>query len=1114
MHFKPLIKPGLFLKIPPRSFRKAVIYFIIALIVTGLRVQNSHRIAKDQAFDDFVSDANHTKGKVFDVLRADQQFLQSSADFLQLAESVTSKERDFLQQSMIDRTHHILSIGFALKTSENEIKPGHEKVASVGVRKYVIQPEGEQSSSNSVLWDVTISGQNLAFLGRDNLIDPICRKALYLACDENDISISGKIVLPSDLLNKGQNGLVMFAPFYQKNQEIRTAGQRNVAIKGWIYAVYNIRELISFAFEKWTLIEGGSIRLQVYEETISTQSLIYDSQAGKQTLKPSGGDFRIDISKTINGTQWVFRMMQTQPKNYWTDTFVLINLFGGLFLGLILFLVILSLDAANEKAKKLASDLNEELNQSKERLELILKGSSDVPWDWDLSQPMPIYYPKWWERLGFSSDGFNPQMGDPWPKLIHPSDKIGVDLQFKEVLNGSSDSYEIEYRLRHKNGHYLSILSRGFITRDSRGVAIRISGTDLDLTELRKAEEAVRKSEERMTFALEGARGGVLEWNLITNEVYFTSTGKAMLGYLNDEIEVNISNWMRLLHPDDAPEAQAHFLNFIHGESDFYENEFRLQHKNGEYIVILLRAIKKYEATTGNLESIVGTLVDVSNIRIAESQIHKLSMAIEQSPTSILICDAQGFIEYLNPTYAVVSGYSLEEIQGKNPSVLNSGKTPETVYDDIWSTITAGKQWRGELINRKKSGEEYIEQTLVAPLKDANDKIVNFVAFKEDITQKRLSEIQLAESEEKYRLITENVTDIIWVFNDDQKRFEYISPSVFTLLGYTVEEAMLQDLPFRANFAPDIVSEIDLIPEHVHLTNDATDLDRSFISQLQLPCKNGEMIWVEISTRYRKNKLGELEVVGLTRKIEERKQLELDILEKNQKLNDANDTKDKFFGIIAHDLRNPFNSMIGLSELLLMNAEQISPAKVLKYISTIHSTAKNTHRLLENLLEWSRAQTGEMVFTPENLVIEKMIYDVVNLFESNAQAKDIAIHCEIEELMIVKADHNMIHTVLRNLVSNALKFTNRNGTIVIKAVHNQDKAEITVSDNGIGMSKQVLDKLFKINQKVTIPGTENEHGTGLGLLLCSEFITRHREKIWVESVDGMGSDFKFTLPLS
>lgn len=218
--------------------------------------------------------------------------------------------------------------------------------------------------------------------------------------------------------------------------------------------------------------------------------------------------------------------------------------------------------------------------------------------------------------------------------------------------------------------------------------------------------------------------------------------------------------------------------------------------------------------------------------------------------------------------------------------------------------------------------------------------------------------------------------------------------------------------------------------------------------------------------------------------------------------------------IIAHDLRNPFNTILGFSELLLSNIDKIDHEKIVKYVTTIHSTGKNTYKLLENLLEWSRSQTGTIEFNPENLVIEKLITDVIDLSENSLKSKNITISCEISDSLIAFADHNMVSTVLRNLVSNAIKFTNRNGTIQLKALRQNNKVQITVSDSGIGIDEARKNNLFGINEKMVTAGTENEQGTGLGLVLCQEFITKHKEKIWVESQVGKGSDFIFTLPLS
>ena len=225
------------------------------------------------------------------------------------------------------------------------------------------------------------------------------------------------------------------------------------------------------------------------------------------------------------------------------------------------------------------------------------------------------------------------------------------------------------------------------------------------------------------------------------------------------------------------------------------------------------------------------------------------------------------------------------------------------------------------------------------------------------------------------------------------------------------------------------------------------------------------------------------------------------------------DDKNQFFSIISHDLRGPLGSSASLSELLVEDLEQYSREEIREISEMLHQSNKNIYKLLENLLDWSRVQTGMITFNPEKIVLNKLVEENVELSQNAALNKNIKLSIESNGLIEVEGDKNMLDTVIRNLLSNAIKFTDKNGEIQLKLIKTIEKAEISVTDNGIGIPDEIKEKLFKITGKVTQKGTENEIGSGLGLLLCSEFVNMHQGEIWAESKMGKGSTFKFTLPL-
>jgi signal transduction histidine kinase len=253
------------------------------------------------------------------------------------------------------------------------------------------------------------------------------------------------------------------------------------------------------------------------------------------------------------------------------------------------------------------------------------------------------------------------------------------------------------------------------------------------------------------------------------------------------------------------------------------------------------------------------------------------------------------------------------------------------------------------------------------------------------------------------------------------------------------------------------------------------------------------------------------------RKILENKNLELEKLNvelKNseQGLKELNNSKDKFFSILAHDLKNPFASIIGLSEFLNDEMDSLTKDETKKIVRSITHSSKRVHKLLENLLKWSLLQTGRIKFYPVAFNLSNLISETAELFVQTAEAKKITIIAEFNHSTLVFADVNMIETAIRNLISNAIKFTDTNGRILIRTVQQNKFVRVDIIDNGIGISEQDIDKIFRIEEHTTILGTGNEKGTGIGLVLSKEFVERNGGKIWFSSELGEGTQFNITIP--
>ena len=233
----------------------------------------------------------------------------------------------------------------------------------------------------------------------------------------------------------------------------------------------------------------------------------------------------------------------------------------------------------------------------------------------------------------------------------------------------------------------------------------------------------------------------------------------------------------------------------------------------------------------------------------------------------------------------------------------------------------------------------------------------------------------------------------------------------------------------------------------------------------------------------------------------------------NTLLKELNSSKDKFFSILAHDLKNPFQALMGYTDMLNEDFDEFSNEEIKNSINSLQSISHNVYDLLEGVLEWSRAQTGRMEFNPLLFALSDEVNSIIELYKENANSKGIKLISQIDSQISLFADSNMIKTIVRNLVANAIKFTQNGGSIKILAEKTKSDIKIIVEDTGVGMTQEIIDSLFRIDTNHTTKGTNGEVGTGVGLILCYELVQLHKGKIWAESELEIGSKFIFTIPI-
>ena len=366
----------------------------------------------------------------------------------------------------------------------------------------------------------------------------------------------------------------------------------------------------------------------------------------------------------------------------------------------------------------------------------------------------------------------------------------------------------------------------------------------------------------------------------------------------------------------------------------------------------------------------------------------------------------------------------------------------------------------------------------------------------------------LKESEAKYRFLTENSADIVWQL-DSEMRFTYISPADEKIRGFKKEEVIGKPIwKMLTSDGIKLISDTITVKE-----GNPKESGKPMRFELKVYCKDDSLIWTELNVNPILD--GSDKVIGyngVTRDISERKKFEEEIHAKTKELKELNETKDKFFSIIAHDLRSPFQGLLGVSSILANEAEELSTEEIKEYAKLLNNSLTNQFKLLEDLLSWSRIQSGKMKYEPVLLKLDEEFENVLDMFLTNLLNKKISVDVSVEKDMVIFADRDMFWQLLRNLISNAIKFTNDGGRVSINAIENVDDILIEVKDTGVGIEDENIERLFRLEEHFSTEGTNGESGSGLGLILCKEIVDRHRCKIWVESEFGKGSSFKFTMP--
>ncbi len=510
----------------------------------------------------------------------------------------------------------------------------------------------------------------------------------------------------------------------------------------------------------------------------------------------------------------------------------------------------------------------------------------------------------------------------------------------------------------------------------------------------------------------------------------------------------------------------------------------------------LLEANKKLTSEQKNFEN---TLEELSKSE------RKYKSLVENSPTGILLLNKSGKILEVNKKILELFGSPDEEEMKKINCFKHSPLQNAGITEDIKKCINLKKLFYNEIKYTSKWGKTVYLKYYITPVLNRLGNVSNVILNIEDITKSKEAEYARTESEMKYRILVENSLQAMFIMQDNKLLSANKSLEDLTMYSYH-EMAKKGKEWLKTVIHPDDYKKANILLKRMFSGKVVPEKN-----EFRVVRKDNKIRWVEAlgtAIDYEGKKATLVVAIDITKY----KEAVTVLQQSEEKLRQLNATKDKFFSIVAHDLKNPFNAIMGFSNLLSEAYDNFDEKQRKTFIRNISEASENTYKLLQNLLEWSRTQTQSIEYKPDAIDLSKIINSNISVLKSSATNKDITITMKVPSNTTAFADENMARTVIRNLLSNAIKFTRPGGKIEITAYRTGNYIEVCVADNGIGISKENQKKLFKIDEQFKSYGTSNEQGSGLGLILCKEFVEKNGGTIWVESKYGEGSKFKFTLP--
>jgi PAS domain S-box-containing protein len=737
-------------------------------------------------------------------------------------------------------------------------------------------------------------------------------------------------------------------------------------------------------------------------------------------------------------------------------------------------------------------NIEEKLIINQNRLEQVADNSRTVIWEMDEVGNYTYINETGAQIFGYSANEIIGRSREEFSLLNQNSDNVATQISDGfEILRSGRSLHNYESQIVKKDGTIIWVSTSATPIFSESNLIVGYIGSDNDITSRKLLEEETRKFK---TIADQGNTGnGIVSMD--GTLIYANEAFSKMHGYESDEL---LGQNLMVLHGEEDHKRVGELLEIIKNEGGFGATEIGRTRKDGTRFPSLMSA-KIIMNSQNEPQFMSANVIDITEMKQKESEIRRLSLAIEQSPVAVVITDLGGVVQYVSPAFETITGYDSTEIIGQHTRLLSSGLTKPSVYRQLWKSILSGESWKGEWINKKKSGELYFEAASITPVKDETGKVAYFLAVKENITQRKNAEEALLKSEEQFRLLFSKSPVSILIHDKDTGEIIDCNPETLRMLG-------IDSLDEITEFTRDNSSDFfDLYFKQILNVskNGPTQFEGEFTKV------SGEKIWVRVNLSSLEI-WSEMRVLSIAMDITKQKQAEQEIIAR-QVAEEANRVKSVFFSNMSHEIRTPLNAINGFAQILRKDSS-LTP-KQTEQVKTILRSGEHLIGLINDILDISKIEAGRLTINESEFNLYELLDDIRMMFAMSAREKKLYFEFEIDNNIpkFLVSDEAKLRQILINLIGNAIKFTYTGGITLRVRLGQQVKEfvplNIEVSDTGNGISEE--DKVHLFDPFWQSSTGQAVGGTGLGLPITKNIVDLMGGKITVETKLGSGSTFKF-----